>query len=232
MKRVTFGSKQSFAHCKLYRDEIEDIIELLTVEGKRPTIRSDRYEIEEGDDLFEYLGKDGRATLEIKSQGPYSIEFDTKEFNGEVSVSTYGDSTETLALLERVASLVRHNASNRWLSETPAFAALSVWMLGTGVFLSFAKASEYRPFAIALAIVGLIGVAFRHATRPSVRTRFFGVRRHEKKSFWERKKDDLIEKAVMILLSAAVGWAVGHYLTPQQVASAATPTAQQSQAKQ
>ncbi|MEW6345062.1 MAG: hypothetical protein AB1704_30820 [Pseudomonadota bacterium] len=231
MKRATIGSKQVFAHCKLYRDEVEDIVELLTIDGVRPKIESDGYEIEEDDDLFEYLGERGRATLEIKSRDIYAVSLSTSDFNGKVEVSTLGASTETLALFERVSNIIRHNASGTWLSEHPVFFAASLWPLLAGVPMLFAKSSQFHLPGFALTVAGLIAFAFRYATRPSVRTRFFGIRRHEKKTFWDRKKDDLMEKALIALFSAAVGGAIGYYLKPGPQAIAATPSATQSHAE-
>ena len=211
MKRVTRGYEQSFAHCKLYREEIEQIVELLTKNGTRPSIQSDKYEIEANDDLFEFLGVQGRPTLRIQSESP-DVQLYTREFDGQVQVSTYRDSEEALALVQRVSEVIKHGATGRLIFEHPLFGGLSVGAILSGIFLAPMSFPMFRQVGLGLSAVGMIGLLCNRLARPSARTRFFGVRRHERKTFWDRKKDDLIEKAIIAVISAVLGGAIGYYI--------------------
>lgn len=206
MKRISKSAADvEFAHCKLFREDIQEIITLMTFDQRKPMIESDGYELDDEDDLFRYLGAKGRRTLSIKSSRP-SVLLHTYGNSGGVRVVAYSDSADAIALLHRVSDIIKHCEIKESICESTAWASLSVGLVTGGVgggFTSLLTHTTVIPLLGASMIaIGNFGMLARMIARSRSRTLFYGIGRHDRTSFWERKADDLMEKGVVALVSA------------------------------
>ncbi|SFU22717.1 hypothetical protein [Paraburkholderia aspalathi] len=207
MKRIDNGVTKDFKHCWLYKEDIDRLISLMTVDGLAPELRSGDFEFENAAELYQFLGKKGGRSLNIKSVKPRA-HFTTSLF-GSVRVLTYDDSNDARALHSRIVEateggIKRPNWRSRFLTY---LAGMILMMFGAGNAYSHTGPARYIG---GLACVVGIALLISHATyKREDGTRFFGVARADRQSFLQRKGDDLAVALIAGTVGAVVGGVLG-----------------------
>jgi hypothetical protein len=208
MKRVPKESTERIKHCWLYKEDIGAIVNLLTVDGIAPEIKSDGFVLDDADELYEYLGYRGRRSLSIKSDKPLVI-LGTYPFPSGIHVSTYDQSNDARALFSRVVEAVKvGERKTNWRGRYLTYLASLV--------LAFGGAEEaYSGHGVGSMIAGfvcLIGIALfiSHVTYSKVEgTRFFGIIRADRLTFLQRNKDALLVALITGVVCTFLGAALG-----------------------
>jgi len=204
--RVKQSLNEEFANCVLHREELEELAALLTRGNQGPKIQSDGYAFESVDDLCEHLGREGALILDMSSESP-TVSIQTSKYSGKVSVTAYpsAQTPEGIACFHSVASVLKRAALKKAWYSGPAAAGVS-WAMTIALSYVYLKAGNpYEKYAA----LGLAPVSFVMCIRSFLgtrkRTRFYGVSRRDRPSFWQRKRDDLIVSA----MSGAMGFVLG-----------------------
>lgn len=208
MKRIEQPIAKNIKHCWLYKDELDRVIDLLTVGGVPPVMQCGEFEFDSVSELYEHLGKKGRRTLLLRSTKP-SVRIGTSVFTGAVDVSTSDHSNDARALFSRVVEVLEIGARQRhWRGRFLTYMiglALLLYGGGNAVLLH-----DARRYVAAIACAIGIFLLVSHATYRKVEgTRFFGIARADRQSFLQRKGDDLAVALISGIVGAVLGGVLG-----------------------
>lgn len=204
MKRIAKIQRHELRYCRVYKEELQQVIDLMTVEGKPPKIVSGSYEFSDSDELFKYLGEAGKHEIDISRTQPT---ISVKSFGSRnTTVDAYDTSDACLGLFHRVVDTLRpceRRAPIRaqgWPAGVTT--GLAAWGLSNAAV--HIKSWVMVPYlCVGVVCVGLTVWLFKG--RGPTDTVFYGVGRSTQKSFWQRKRDDIIMNMGVALVSAALG---------------------------
>lgn len=208
MRRIDTGQQRNIRYCRAFKEDLQQVIDLMTVDGKPPELASGDFAFDDADDLFGFLGAGGKEEIRIRCNKPYVTVQTRADY---LRVYTHDSSDSSLALLHRITEVLNKCSVYRpWRS--PSVSAL----LGGGLpgfLLAFAY-SHRTQASVALAATALAistwFLVFRIVSLQKARAnRFYGVSRGSRKSFWQRKGDDLLVALVGGIIGAVVGAGLG-----------------------
>ncbi|WP_133116817.1 hypothetical protein [Paraburkholderia acidicola] len=208
MKRIEQPISKKFKHCWMYRDDLERVIEILTVNGVPPVMQCDEFEFESAAELYNHLGKKGKRALVLRSIKPH-VRISTAIFSGAVDITTYDQTNDARALFSRVVEAVEAGERKPHWRER-----LFIYVIGI-VLMSYGGAyalllHDSRRYIAASAFVAGIPLFVAHVTYRRVEgTRFFGIARAERQSFFQRKGDDLAVGLISGITGAVIGGVLG-----------------------
>jgi len=205
MKRVDNGQERAIPYCIAYKEDLQQIFDVMTVNGKPPTITSGEFEFADADELFSFLGETGKHELRIRCTNPYVT---TTSRSDDVRVYTHDSSDASLALFHRISEVLERCRTRGPWRSTGLFGMGGALLVGafTNLALQYRKGPAGLLFLV-LGVAVLFGVlSLRSLRRPG--NRFYGISRDSRKSFWQRKGDDLM----VALIGGAIGAAIGAVL--------------------
>ncbi|WP_431822015.1 hypothetical protein [Burkholderia sp. F1] len=214
MKRIEEGHQRKLYYCHVFREELQDVIDLMTIDGDPPNLVSGSYEFDNAEELFAFLGENGKGEISISRRNP------SVRFSGDgllyATVYTSDPSDASVALFHRVANTLSHCEKQKPLRSRASFsfvAGILLWLGFTEALIHF-RSWLVVPFG-SLVIIGL--AMFVNVFRPRRRrdTVFYGIRRDTRKSFWQRKRDDILANLISAVIGAALG--VGGTLLTQEI---------------
>ncbi len=183
----------------------------MTVNGEKPTLESGDYEFDSVEELFSYLGEDGNDKIDISRRQP-AIDLTSSGYKS-ATIRCLGSDDVSLALFQRVVNALRHCERRTPLRAQP-------WSVGVTTALTFVgiyNAQHHLGSWIAAPYVGLAVISagltvwlFKVQGRRD--TLFFGVSRSAQKSFWQRKRDDILVAVISAFLGGILG-VIGTLLT-------------------
>lgn len=211
MKRVEKVQQHELRFCRVYKEELQEVIDLMTVNGEKPTLESGDYEFDSVEELFSYLGEDGNDKIDISRRQP-AIDLTSSGYKS-ATIRCLGSDDVSLALFQRVVNALRHCERRTPLRAQP-------WSVGVTTALTFVgiyNAQHHLGSWIAAPYVGLAVISagltvwlFKVQGRRD--TLFFGVSRSAQKSFWQRKRDDILVAVISAFLGGILG-VIGTLLT-------------------
>ena len=206
MERITNRSFEDFPPATLYLNDIESIVDVFVKTCKRVEITAGEYKIVDANELKAMAEKfpEGRF-VDVKIQGhhPYlSIEFLSYAIRAYVSE----DSAEQIGTVARMREIILRRKKR---SPSLAITILTGIAIVVAVWQFLSK--EYAT-GIVLGALSLmsISIAVRTAMRNNVIVH--SKNQGEFKSFFQRKKDDILLAAIAALLGGAVSYAVTKYI--------------------
>ncbi|WP_109479451.1 hypothetical protein [Paraburkholderia sp. C35] len=211
MRRVEKVQQHELRFCRVYKEELQEVIDLMTVNGEKPTLESGDYEFDSVEELFSYLGEDGNDKIDISRRQP-AIDLTSSGYKS-ATIRCLGSDDVSLALFQRVVNALRHCERRTPLRAQP-------WSVGVTTALTFVgiyNAQHHLGSWIAAPYVGLAVISagltvwlFKVQGRRD--TLFFGVSRSAQKSFWQRKRDDILVAVISAFLGGILG-VIGTLLT-------------------
>jgi hypothetical protein len=191
---------------------LQEVIDLLTVDGNRPNIVSGDYEFEDAEELFKYLGEGGKHQIEISRSRP-TIRFRSSGLS-PASIVAYDSGDASVALFHRVV------AAMKYCNRRAPFRFRS-WSAGvtcgiTAFGLVNAQSHSHSWLVAPYVFVGLVGAALTiwvFKAPLGKGTTFYGVNRGAQRTFWQRKGDDILVSILSGVFGAVLG--VGGTLAAQ-----------------
>jgi hypothetical protein len=176
----------------------------MTIDGDPPKLTSGNYEFDNAEELFTFLGENGKGEIRISRHNPSTTLWSDGRLYA--TVSTYDTSDASVALFQRIATTVRGCEGTKPLRDRGwvAFTSGAVFWLGIGQTVFHYKSWQAVPFAC-LAGIGLAMCIAIFRPRPRRDTVFYGIRRDARKSFWQRKRDDILANLIAAVIGAALG---------------------------
>jgi hypothetical protein len=166
------------------------------------------FEFDSAAELYSHLGKKGKTTLILRSAKP-RIWISTGPFSGSVSVSTEDQSNDARALFSRVVEALEAGARKpHWRGRFLTYCAGIALMIYGGICTY--SLHDGRRYVAAFACATGIFLFAAHVTYRTVEgTRFFGIARAERQSFFQRKGDDLAVGLISGIVGAVIGGVLG-----------------------
>ncbi|RKE34244.1 hypothetical protein B0G76_0240 [Paraburkholderia sp. BL23I1N1] len=205
MKRIDNGQERIIPYCRAFKEDLEEIIDFMTVNGDPPKITSGDFEFENADDLFRFLGERGKPDITIRRPSAPAVNLTT--VLESVQVKALDSSDPSIALLHRVSEVL-----SRCSGYVPGRGLINLLrgaLAGTLTYFALHLKTTWLSLTF-VALAAVVAFAFPRQTfaGPRIENRFYGVSRDTHKSFWQRKGDDLI----VSLLSGIVGAILGALL--------------------
>lgn len=191
---------------KLYRDTIEEILDILTKYCKEVVIASEGYEYESLDELESKRGSDLKE-IELKGRSPYVYFHASRGSMGRSWVAADGEGAETPYFLI-CNLLIRHRRTWLRLILNPLVCLLyfAIWLS-----LLFIFRQPIRSHSLVIPI-SLLSISFFIILALQANATYLGQyclitlrRRHEKSTFWLRNKDEIIRQILSNLLAFGLG---------------------------
>jgi hypothetical protein len=234
MKRIDNGQKRSFAYCRVFKDDLEQIIKAMTVNGEPPQIISGDFEFEGADDLFTFLGERGKPEITIRSRSAPVVSITTEL--DSVELRTFDSSDPSIAVLHRVSEVFSRCEVNTLWGINGLISLIVSFVLAGSSGLAGQFESVWLALAVVVPTFAVLFVLSRQAfvRRLLSASRFYGVSRDFHKSFWQRKGDDLIVSLLSGVVGAVIGAVLGVagtlFVQAHTATRPQTPAAQSSQA--
>jgi|GEM_PF-3591314 len=211
MKRRETIQKFTIPFCRAYREELQEIIDLMTIAGALPKLVSGEYEFDETDEFFRYLGESGKSEIEISRSRP-SITFRSFGYSS-ATLEMYAADDSSIALFHRISDVLKHceRPTPFRYRSWPAGVAAGVMGLGFINTASHLHSWLSVPYGVLFAI-GLAVFVWVFTNPHKGATAFYGVSRGAQKSFWQRKRDDILVAVIAAFLGGILG-VVGTLLT-------------------
>jgi hypothetical protein len=203
LERVTNQSFEDFPPATLYIDDVVQVIDLFLQACERLEIKSGEYKITDKSELNELVTKfpSGRFPgIQIQGYEPY-VSVDFRPYGIRVYISE-----DTLVQRGIVAGIREIVARGKKRRADFAFNLLFYVGIAAGTWQLMSKDYVLGGFLIGLSFLA-IPLAIRSTMRNNVVV--YNKTRGEIKSFFERKKDDM----VLAIISAAVGALITYLLT-------------------
>ncbi|MDP9646147.1 hypothetical protein [Paraburkholderia caledonica] len=204
MKRVEKFQQYELRFCRVYKEELQEVINLMTVGGDKPKIESGDFEFDSAEDLFNYLGDNGADQIEISRSRP-SVSLTSRGFRS-ATIRSYGSDDVSLALFQRVVNALRHCERRTPFRAQPWSVGVTAGLTLLAGFnaVNHGKSWASVPFiCLAVFSAGLTAWLFKVQGRRD--TLFFGVSRAAQKSFWQRKRDDILVAVISATLGGILG---------------------------
>lgn len=204
MKRIEEGHQRQLHYCHVFREELQVVVDLMTIDGAPPKMTSGSYEFDNAEELFAFLGENGKGEIRISRNNPST----TLRSDGRLyaTVSTYDTSDASVALFQRVAATLSGCEGTKPLRDRGwvVFISGAVSWFGIGQAALHYKSWQVVPFAC-LAGIGLAMCIAVFRPGPRRDTVFYGIRRDARKSFWQRKRDDILANLIAAVIGAVLG---------------------------
>ena len=210
MKKVQESPRERFQYCVMYRDDIQHIIDALAMDTESPIkIQSHGELAANSDDLFEFLGDEGKTNLEMSSPYPG---VSLSALDSAVIVWSSDMSDANVAKFHRVITIVKSTVRGKRWYERFAFAVGLMAVTWAGILLaSLAKSNALQIGGLVACICGLTGVML-FGRFGKTHTRFYGVRRSQQPSFLKRNRDAIAVGLITGTAGTLLG-AVGAFVT-------------------
>ncbi len=206
---------RSVKRCRLYVDDVEEIVNALHATDGRVKISLPGYDTD--GNASDLLSLNGRVFHEIRIRRaePTYISVSLDDNSGTVSAES--DDPETVGVVTKVADLLRRH--RRWPSLM-AFSYLTTGILFVGGLLAFLVTAQVRGVntklgtavtiifasAVVLAIVQLVITTWISEYRHTI---LVCARRRDAPNYWQRNKDALTVNVLVAVLAAVVGFGLG-----------------------
>jgi hypothetical protein len=193
---------------KLYREDIDSILEILKSSCGSITVSDDNYEY---DSLEEFESKKGKQPEVLKFQG--SSPFVSLTFGSKTFIYA-GSSKESHAVYQQIDSILRQKKVSIWTALLRRPWLILFFVIGITGFILFNETGIKVIWGI-ISLVA-ISVAFLEKHYGFVSSVNL-IMKHEEKSFWVRKKDDILLAAISGLIGAALTAIVVYLLYKQGI---------------
>lgn len=204
MKRIEIGQERNIPYCRAFKEDIQLVVNLMTVDTDPPILASENFEFDDADELFAFLGDNGKGEIRItRARAPALI---VATIGDSVRVSTHDNSDSSIALLHRVSEVLNRCRERSPFLSTRWFVAIAALVTGACADLAmyYSKGPTGLLFVL-LAIVALTGLWSLPLGKHAKTTRFYGIPRDSRRSFWQRKRDDILVGAISSVLGGALG---------------------------
>lgn len=214
-------------YCQAYKEDIQQVIDLMTKDGQPPQLTSGGYEFDNANEFFSFLGEKGRADISIQRFNPL-VSVSALRHSDEVTVSTFDGSDATVVLVHRVGEVLSQCAGKKSISERRWFYIAGLILLFGGFYKAVHSHSALHALlAGGVSIIGLVISVLGYMGNYTKANMFYGIPRNSRKSFLQRKGDDLLVALIAGVVGAFFGVA-GTLLTQAYTAHETQGSAVQS----
>ena len=199
MKKIVHSRTEYFKPVVLYLDDLEKIFEIIKEVCKKIIISTSEYEIENLNELKE-LNKESLNYLKINGQEPWLVlEIDFSN----LYLYIHEEDAMSRGIFEKVKQILKDRKRKySWLSKDNFVGSIGTLLLGILIFSIYIGIKQKNLFYISIGILSLLlGFIFTRISLNLGYNEIYLKRRAESKSFWKRKKDEII----IAIISAMIG---------------------------
>ncbi len=212
MKRIQKSQEREVYYCHAFKEDLQHVIDLMTIDGTPPELTSGEWKFADANELFGFLGDNGNHEITIRSRKPW-VRVSATKYANCIRISTDEDSDSSIALVHRVADALkgcettRPLRSRRWVRTV---GPVLVVLVAIGLQVAWSTRQKWVLFLCAAAsFIGLLLTLLQLQYGQRSGNCFYGVARNSRKSFWQRKGDDLLVALVGGVIGAVVGAGLG-----------------------
>jgi len=203
MKKIKKFLRIDFGLTKLFFDDLEEIINILKEASEKIDINTEDFQIESMEEFGE-LDKEDLNILRVETFNPWIVlDIQPREsyiYAGEDTLITRG-------VLDKIKSIFRRRRYKfSWLaSEFISKISSPLIILLLFDYLILDKKAIFMILVIIFSSLSIVNTIFIF----SLKNRITLAKKSDKKSFWRRKKDDII----LAIISALIGSVIGAIVT-------------------
>jgi len=199
MKKLSKSLWLDLPPTKIYFEDLEEIIDILKEVSDKIEIKTKDYEVDTIEELKEfYQGEINYLKLLVIK--PYIL---IEIFTDNSVIYIDKDSLSTRGMLEKIKQIFRRDRYKLlWFADESIGKTLS--SLSLIVLLYFFLFNRHYSFIIVIGVFTVFEI-IQYIYALKIKNRIFLTKKTDKKSFWKRKKDDIILSLISAILGAAVG---------------------------
>lgn len=212
MRKLRKSRDEYLPPVKLFVDDVESVIEVMSKASSEPTfnIRTEEYELDHARELSE-LNREYISELHVKLLEP-SICLDIQ--SDEVRLHATEDTVTTRGVLEELNDFLR--SRKVWLSVHDPITLFAIQALVITAAVLALIGSFMKTYDILYGGFGLLAVTLLCLAQSSRRGSVIVLKRHtEQESFWRRNRDQItvgiISAIVGGMITLFITWAAGFF---------------------
>jgi len=208
MEKIKKSISKIFPYVKLYRDDIDELIEILEENKfKDIEIRTGNYKLNSSE--IEKLKERKISNIQISAYDPFfiSVELNSRYGSNGARVYTSEDSTIALGVIGKISQLFKKNRRFILTLTTTPWFALSVVMAGQILAILLKKFFDNTPLFITLLICSYAFFLFAFFLDSGYlfsKNLVILDYRIDRPNFWIRNKDKLLITLLTVILTALV----------------------------